>query len=135
MSEEEAFGVVRGYVFNKAKRARTIYDKLMKIPRAYTLMPFAALMAMKISFNKEAGFARKDIMLSGGVWRVDMTKCPYNNVLKSYDCGRLCILFCKTDDICNSNLHPKLDWRRTKTLGNGDDCCDFYLKISSKKEG
>ncbi|WP_242967982.1 L-2-amino-thiazoline-4-carboxylic acid hydrolase [Faecalibacterium prausnitzii] len=24
-------------------------------------------------------------------------------------------------------LHPKLIWRRTKTLGRGDDCCDFTL--------
>ena len=24
-------------------------------------------------------------------------------------------------------LHPKLVWRRTKTLGCGDDCCDFML--------
>lgn len=134
MSEDDAFDILRGYIFDHARNARRVYDKLKKIPRAYRLMPFAFSKVMKMSFNEEAGFARKDIMLSGGVWRVDMTKCPYNDVLKSYDCGRLCTLFCEKDDICNSNLHPKLVWRRTKTLGNGDDCCDFCLKISSRKE-
>ena len=74
--EDEAFEVVRGYVFNHANRARKVYDKLMKM-----------------SFNEEAGFERKDIMPSGGLWRVDMTKCPYNDVLKSYGCDRLCTLF------------------------------------------
>ncbi len=28
-----------------------------------------------------------------------------------------------------AGLHPKLLWHRTKTLGRGDDCCDFCLKI------
>ena len=97
------------------------------------LMPFAASKVMKMSFNEDAGFERKTIMISGEIWRVDMTKCPYYDVLKSYGCDRLCKLFCETDDICNAKLHPKLVWHRTKTLGNGDDCCDFCLRISSKK--
>lgn len=133
MSEDEAFDVIRGYIFNNAKRARKTYDKLMKIPGAYRLMPFAASKVMNRSFDEEAGFERKTIMISGGIWRVDMTKCPYHDVLKSYGYDRLCKLFCETDDICNAELHPKLVWHRTKTLGNGDDCCDFCLRISSKK--
>ena len=136
MSEDEAFDVMRGYIFNNAKRARKIYDKLMKIPGAYRLMPFAAAKVMKKSFGKDAGFERKTIMVSGGIWRVDITKCPYHDGLKSYGCDRLCRLFCETDDICNSELHPKLVWHRTKTLGKGDDCCDFCLRIlpGSQKE-
>ena len=27
------------------------------------------------------------------------------------------------------DLHPDLLWRRTRTLGRGDDCCDFCLKL------
>lgn len=26
-------------------------------------------------------------------------------------------------------MHPKLKWGRTKTLGQGGDCCDFRLTI------
>ena len=29
--------------------------------------------------------------------------------------------------ITYDGLHPKLIWRRTKTPGRGDDCCDFML--------
>lgn len=133
MSEDEAFNVIQGYIFNNAKQKRKIYDKLMKIPGSYRLMPFAASKVMEKSFNEKAGFERKTIIVSKGIWRVDMTKCPYYDVLKSYGCAKLCKLFCETDDICNENLHPKLVWHRTKTLGNGDDCCDFCLRISSKK--
>lgn len=53
MSEDEALDVMRGYIFDKAKRARKIYDKLMKIPGAYRLMSFAASQVMKRSFGEE----------------------------------------------------------------------------------
>ena len=34
-----------------------------------------------------------------------------------------------SDDISCAGLHPKLVWHRTKTLGRGDDRCDFCMKI------
>lgn len=37
--------------------------------------------------------------------------------------------FCDSDDVSYDNLHPKLLWHRTKTLGRGNDCCNFCLKI------
>ena len=41
------------------------------------------------------------------------------------------------EDICAENsdepaaydIHPKLIWGCTKTLGKGDDCCDFRMRI------
>ena len=32
-------------------------------------------------------------------------------------------------DICYGNMHPKLIWGRTKTIGHGGDCCDFKLTL------
>lgn len=32
-----------------------------------------------------------------------------------------------------ANMHPKLVWGRTKTLGTGGDCCDFSLYIKPEK--
>ena len=44
-------------------------------------------------------------------------------------CPELCHCFCDSDDVSYDNLHPKLLWHRTKTLGRGNDCCNFCLKI------
>ena len=45
--------------------------------------------------------------------------------------------FCDGDDAGYGNLHPKLIWGRTKTIGRGGDRCDFLLEYkkeeSSKK--
>lgn len=30
------------------------------------------------------------------------------------------------------DLHPKLVWHRTKTLGRGNECCNFCLKLAGK---
>lgn len=33
------------------------------------------------------------------------------------------------DDICYGDVHPKVIWGHTKTLGKGGDCCDFRMTI------
>mgnify|MGYP002674773735 FL=1 len=60
---------------------------------------------------------------------IDMIKCPYHDACVHYGCPELCPCFCDSDDITYNDLHPDLLWRRTKTLGRGNDCCDFCLKL------
>ena len=72
-------------------------------------------------------FLANEIQTSGGVWRVDMLKCPYHDTCARYNCPELCHCFCDSDDITYDGLHKKLVWRRTKTLGRGNECCDFCL--------
>lgn len=31
------------------------------------------------------------------------------------------------------DLHPKLIWGRTKTIGRGGNCCDFLLQYREQK--
>ena len=71
-------------------------------------------------------------MTSGGVWAIDMTRCPYHDTCVKYGCPELCRCFCDSDDVSYENLHPQLVWHRTKTLGRGGDCCDFCFKIRGK---
>ena len=60
---------------------------------------------------------------------IDMIKCPYHDACVHYGCPELCPCFCDSDDITYNDLHPDLLWRRTRTLGRGNDCCDFCLKL------
>ena len=80
-------------------------------------------------FGPAAGFDSKELQVSNGIWRVDMMKCPYHDTCVAYGCPELCCCFCDSDDISYTGLHPKLIWHRTKTLGRGDDRCDFCMKI------
>ena len=71
----------------------------------------------------------KELQVGNGIRRVDMMKCPYHDTCVAYGCPELCGCFCDSDDISYTGLHPKLIWHRTKTLGRGDDRCDFCMKI------
>lgn len=79
-------------------------------------------------FGPEAGFESREVPGAKKFAR-DMTVCPYNETCKKYGCPEIAQFFCKSDDITYGNLHPKLVWGRTQTLGMGGDCCDFRLYL------
>ena len=54
----------------------------------------------------------------------DCRDCFYLRVLTAYGVPDLTAHFCKIDDVMFSRF-PYFAWKRTKTLGRGDDCCDF----------
>ncbi|MBQ2606773.1 MAG: L-2-amino-thiazoline-4-carboxylic acid hydrolase, partial [Oscillospiraceae bacterium] len=47
---------------------------------------------------------------------------------KRYCCPEITTAFCDGDDAGYGNLHPRLIWGRTKTIGRGDECCNFLLQ-------
>ena len=132
MPKEEALETVHGYVENYARRAHRILVALLRIPGLYRLVPGFATRATRKVYGAAGGFASNELQTSGGVWRIDMTKCPYHDTCVQYGHPELCRCFCDSDDAAYDQLHRKLVWRRTKTLGRGDDRCDFCLKIAGR---
>ncbi len=108
-----------------ASKIKTIF----KIPGLYKIVPkFFYSMSQK-SFGPSAGFASKNQYLNKTEMRFDMVKCPYNDKCTKYGCPEIVKGFCDADDICYANMHPKLSWDRTKTIGHGDEVCDFRVHI------
>lgn len=132
MPKEEALQTVHGYVEQKAWRMKKALLKLMRLPGLYRIVPAIFARETPKLFGVTAGFAATDIQTTGGVWRIDMTKCPYHDTCARYGCPELCHCFCDSDDITYDGLHPRLYWHRTKTLGRGNDCCDFCLKLRDR---
>ena len=129
MPKEEALQTVHGYVEQRAWKLRKLFLALMRVPGLPRKTPGIFTKQTRRMFGEAAGFEAREIETTGGVWRIDMTKCPYHDASVHYGCPELCPCFCDSDDITYDDLHPDLLWRRTKTLGRGDDCCDFCLKL------
>ena len=129
MPREQALQTVHDYVERRAWRLKKVFVRLLHIPGLYRKIPGIFAEQTPKLFGTAAGFAATDIQTTGGVWRIDMTKCPYHDACVQYGCPELCRCFCDSDDITYDGMHPKLVWHRTKTLGQGGDCCDFCLKI------
>ena len=132
MTPEEAFRTVHGYVEAYALSARKMLVGLLRLPELYRLVPGISVRMVHKIFNGAAGVAAKEYRTAGGVMRIDMVKCPYHETCVRYGCPELCACFCDSDDIAYDNMHPKLLWHRTKTLGRGGGCCDFGLRVKGK---
>ena len=60
----------------------------------------------------------------------DVKKCPYHELYKKLGIERYGIAFsCCRDESFAIGLHEKLRLKRSKTLMNEDDCCDFRYTI------
>ena len=129
MPKEEALQTVHGYVEELARTSHKQLAALLHIPGLYRLVPGVFVKSTRSVFGPAAGFDSKELQVGNGIWRVDMMKCPYHDTCVAYGCPELCCCFCDSDDISYTGLHPKLIWHRTKTLGRGDDRCDFCMKI------
>lgn len=66
---------------------------------------------------------------------IGMHSCFYLNVLTAYGAPELTPVYCQMDDLLYGALSPSVRWRRTKTLGRGDDCCDFCWSRSTEATG
>lgn len=94
-------------------------------------MPFAFY-----TFNKTSRRSMKSMFPPEG-WDVhwpdegpnclafDMSRCYYLDVTEKLGASELMPAFCDCDDFMFEALSPKLIWKRTKTLGRGDEVCDF----------
>ena len=129
MPKDEALNAVHGYVEERAYRLKKTFLRLMRIPGLYKKVPGIFAKQTPKFFGNSAGFEANEIRTTGGVWRIDMTRCPYHDECVRYGCPELCRCFCDSDDITYDRLHPNLVWHRTKTLGRGDDRCDFCMKV------
>ena len=129
MPKDEALNAVHGYVEERAYRLKKTFLRLMRIPGLYKKVPGIFAKQTPKFFGNSAGFEANETRTTGGVWRIDMTRCPYHDECVRYGCPELCRCFCDSDDITYDGLHPNLVWHRTKTLGRGDDHCDFCMKV------
>ena len=133
LPREEALALLHGYVEQRAWKLRRGILGLLRIPGLWRRVPGLFARGTQRFFGPAAGFAAVELEVTPSVWRIDMTKCPYHDACVRCGCPELCPCFCDSDDITYSDLHPRLLWRRTETLGRGGRRCDFCLRI--KEDG
>ena len=104
-------------------------QSLCKLPGMYKKMPAIFKKVTLSSFSEKQGFKLKFYDMGKHRCKFDMQKCLYCEICKKYNCPELTQIFCHTDDVTDGNIHPKLKWNRTKTMGEGGDICDFDLYV------
>lgn len=129
ISREETAQLILDFYMARAQRPAKMIQNLLKIPGLYKAAPKLFLVGVNKMFGPDAGFKAKHYEEKQGCFRIDMLECPYMNICRKYGCPEIVPAFCASDDVAYGNMHPKLIWGRTKTLGRGDACCDFKLTV------
>ena len=119
--------------FVKIEKMAKLIPMMMKIPGLYKKTPAIMNKMLDSMFGSNNGFQYERVEIANG-FAANMLVCPYVETCKKYNCPELTQFFCKSDDICYGNIHPKLIWGRTQTLGCGGNCCDFSLYLNTKEQ-
>ena len=110
------------------------FQEMMKVPGAYKMLPSIWKRLMPRLFKEKEGFVYEFAPTDGKSVRFDMKVCPYFNTCKELDCIELAPTFCRGDEMCYGHMSPKLGWKRTKTLAEDGEPCDFEVYIKEDKE-
>jgi len=132
LTRAEAAQCVIDYYHWRSESMAKMIQKLMKIPGLYKKIPALFSKLMPKMFGEDCGFKLHIYDTPKNVMRVDAEECLYFNICSKYGCPEIVPGFCEADDICYGNMHPKLLWLRTKTIGKGGDVCDFNIQLAEE---
>ena len=121
-SEEETSAYLQKYMFTiVGANMHSSMAKMERIPGFYFLYSSIFRKVMRSSDLHES---TQDHTRDS--FDVTITKCLWYTVCVENDCPKLCHIFCDADNVTYGGL-KKMAFSRTKTLGYGEDCCDFHF--------
>ena len=132
VSREDAADLFLRFYRKRAEKPALKLRSILKFPGLYKLVPRIFKVVMNRNFGADAGFKSVVRDSQRNELHIDMVVCPYYEICTKYGCSEIIPTFCETDDVAYGNMHPKVIWGRTQTLGKGGDCCDFKISIKNK---
>ncbi len=127
LSRETALEDMSKFMDDQSEIVAKYIRKLMKIPGIHKLTTKSFGNMTKKNFGEKANFKMEFRTLTKNNMHFDMVKCPYVDVCAKYGYFEIVKVYCRSDDILYGNMHKNLEWKRTKTIGNGDTICDFKI--------
>ena len=122
LANDEVYEHMQKYMIDiVAKQKHLSMEKMEKVPCFYFLYSNIFLRVVRKTDLWES--TQKHNKNS---FDVTMKKCLWHTARIENDCDKLCHLFCDVDNITYGKLE-KIGFSRTKTLGYGEDCCDFHF--------
>ncbi len=101
--------------------------------RKYLPLPFAIfrqILRVSLLAFPHQGWEIDHVEQSKTSFAFTIHRCFYLDVLTAYGAPELTAVYCRLDDLAYAAMSPYIRWERTKTLGRGDDCCDFRWSLA-----
>ena len=124
---EHAYEIMKTSMMEQSQKKGKSLAKMAKIPGFTRFFLSLWPPVSRKMFGEESGFKNVFYPCEKEEFRMDITQCPYHKYLTELGCGELNKLFCDNDVYSYGNI-PGLKFTRTKTIGDGDECCDFKME-------
>ncbi len=125
----EALEVTRAYGTKTGIRLRNIFRKVTSLPGIPTLM---WRNMDKIAAKMSSGYECRDVVVTEHLCSLDVTACPLYDKAKALGTPEAVQMICCMDKEYMTGFRG-VKYTRTKSVAEGDDCCDYRLRDARKK--
>lgn len=127
-----AYESVRKAVLSDSERSKKMFEKMGSLPFGFSLMRVLCPLSIKMNFGKSGwDFKWKRNDMKALEW--DCHRCFYMDVFAEHGVAELTSIFCESDDFVYGSI-PSMRWARTKTIGKGNEVCDFKFYKEKKRK-
>ncbi len=109
-------------------------EKLRKYMLAVTGIPGITIFLwkniekiMSIAGSEKKGYKSRIYGVNGNKASMDILVCPIHNMLVKLGVPEISVVMCKLDLIYSTG-YAGIEFKRTKSVAAGDDCCDYRYK-------
>ena len=126
-TQQRSMDLVEAAFGQWAASRRKALEPLARRSIFYWLMRFTTKFVTTRSYPDE-GWEIEWLEVNGDVIAYNINRCFYLEVLLEYGVPELTAQYCRVDDLIYDGLSPHARWLRKRTLGRGDECCDFRFE-------
>lgn len=108
-------------------------ERLRRLIHAFTMIPCAPALIWKNidkitdhASSEKLGYTRRDMVVTENTSRVDVLSCPLHEMAKKLGMPEVCQTICAMDKVYMTGFRH-IQYKRTRSVAEGDDCCDYRL--------
>lgn len=120
----DALELTRGYGTRTGLRLKKIFRMVTSVPGIPTLM---WKNMDRIAAKMSSGYECKNMVVTDNLCSLDVTVCPLYEKAKELGTPEAAQMICCMDKEYMNGFRG-IRYKRTKSLAEGDDCCDYRLK-------
>ena len=124
----EALAVSRDFGTKNGLKLKKLFGRITALPGIPKLM---WKNMDKIAAKMSEGYEVKNLQVESGVCNIDIVGCPLHDKAKEIGTPEAVQMICCMDKEYMNGFRG-VDYKRTKSVAEGDDCCDYRLKRSCK---
>ena len=125
----EALSVTRAYGTKTGLRMRNIFRKITALPGVPTLM---WKNMDKIAAKMSSGYECENLIVTDHLCSLDVKSCPLFDKAKELGTPEAVQMICCMDKEYMTGFRG-IDYTRTRSVAEGDDCCDYRLRDSRSR--